>query len=168
MGDTMIMMSGAMAVVAFVTSFYNFRKQKREYKADMEVWKENYENYIARKIATIKEWQQSDIKYLNSTYPDMGTLFANTADINGAIFSRSQNDNDFMRISLGTSDEVKPLFEIKSEKKDTISYDVYYKKIGDKIRIFIPGKKEEKRRKKLTPDELASEDKNKLCFAPVQ
>lgn len=167
MGDTMIMMSGAMAVVAFVTSFYNFRKQKREYKADMEVWKENYENYIARKIATIKEWQQSDIKYLNSTYPDMGTLFANTADINGAIFSRSQNDNDFMRISLGTSDEVKPLFEIKSEKKDTISYDVYYKKIGDKIRIFIPGKKEEKRRKKLTPDELASEDKNKFLLTDL-
>lgn len=167
MGDTMIMMSGAMAVVAFVTSFYNFRKQKREYKADMEEWIENYENYIARKIATIKEWQQSDIKYLNSTYPDMGTLFANTADINGAIFSRSQNDNDFMRISLGTSDEVKPLFEIKSEKKDTISYDVYYKKIGDKIKIFVPGKKEEKRRKKLTPDELASEDKNKFLLTDL-
>ena len=72
-----------------------------------------------------------------------------------------------MRISLGTSDEVKPLFEIKSEKKDTISYDVYYKKIGDKIRIFIPGKKEEKRRKKLTPDELASEDKNKFLLTDL-
>lgn len=167
MGDTMIMMSGAMAVVAFVTSFYNFRKQKREHKADMAEWIENYENYIARKIATIKEWQQSDIKYLNSTYPDMGTLFTNTADINSAIFSRSQNDNDFMRISLGTSDEVKPLFEIKSEKKDTISYDVYYKKIGDKIKIFVPGKKEEKRRKKLTPDELASEDKNKFLLTDL-
>ena len=167
MGDTMMMMSGAMAVVAFVTSFYNFRKQKREYKVNVEEWKENYENYIARKIATIKEWQQSDIKYLNSTYPDMGTLFANTADINGAIFSRSQNDNDFMRISLGTSDEVKPLFEIKSEKKDTISYDVYYKKIGDRIKIFVPGKKEDKRRKKLTPDELASEDKNKFLLTDL-
>lgn len=167
MGDTMMMMSGAMAVVAFVTSFYNFRKQKREYKVNVEEWKENYENYIARKIATIKEWQQSDIKYLNSTYPDMGTLFANTADINGAIFSRSQNDNDFMQISLGTSDEVKPLFEIKSEKKDTISYDVYYKKIGDRIKIFVPGKKEDKRRKKLTPDELASEDKNKFLLTDL-
>lgn len=167
MGDTMLMMSGAMAVVAFVTSFYNFRKQKREYKASVEEWKENYENYIARKIATIKEWQQSDIKYLNSTYPDMGTLFANTAEINGAIFSRSQNDNDFMRISLGTSDEVKPLFEINSEEKDTISYDAYYKKIGDRIKIFVPDKKENKRRKKLTPEELASEDKNKFLLTDL-
>jgi S-DNA-T family DNA segregation ATPase FtsK/SpoIIIE len=66
----MMMMSGAMAVVAFVTSFYNFKKQKREYYKNVEEWKDNYENYIARKIATIKEWQQSDIKYLNSiTYP---------------------------------------------------------------------------------------------------
>lgn len=167
MGNTMIMMSGAMAVVAFVTSFYNYKKQKREYKKNLEEWIENYENYIARKIATIKEWQQSDIKYLNSTYPDMGKLFSNTANIDAAIFSRSQNDNDFMRISLGTSDEVKPLFEIKSEKKDTISYDVYYKKIGDKIKIFVPGKKDEKRRKKLTPDALANEDKNKFLLTEL-
>lgn len=167
MGNTMMMMSGAMAVVAFVTSFYNYRKQKRDYKKSLEEWTENYENYIAAKIATIKEWQQSDIKYLNSTYPDMGTLFANTANIDSAIFSRSQNDNDFMRISLGTSDEVKPLFEIKSEKKDTISYDVYYKKIGDKIKIFVPGKKDGKRRKKLTPDALANEDKNKFLLTEL-
>lgn len=167
LGNTMIMMSGAMAVVAFVTSFYNYKKQKREYKKSVEEWKENYENYIARKIATIKEWQQSDIKYLNSTYPNMGTLFANTANINGSIFSRSQNDNDFMRITLGTSDEVKPLFEIKSEKRDSISYDVYYKKIGDRIKIFIPSKNEEKRRKKLTPEELADEDRNKFLLTEL-
>lgn len=167
MGNTMMMMSGAMAVVAFVTSFYNFKRQKREYKKSVEEWKENYENYIARKIATIKEWQQSDIKYLNSTYPNMGTLFENTANINGSIFSRSQNDNDFMRISLGISDEVKPLFEIKSEKKDSISYDVYYKKIGDKIKISVPSKKDEKRRKKLTPAELANEDKNKFLLTEL-
>ncbi len=166
-GNTMMMMSGAMAVVAFVTSFYNYKKQKREYKKNVEEWKENYENYIARKIATIKEWQQSDIKYLNSTYPNMSTLFANIANINGAIFSRSQNDNDFMRVSLGTSDEVKPLFEIKSEKKDSISYDVYYKKYGDKIKIFVPGKKDEKYRKKLTPDELANENKNKFLLTEL-
>lgn len=167
MGSTMIMMSGAMAVVAFVTSFYNYKKQKREHKKTLEEWIENYENYIARKIATIKEWQQSDIKYLNSTYPEMGTLFLNTANIDSAIFSRSQNDNDFMRISLGASDEVKPLFEIKSEKKDTISYDVYYKKIGDTIKIFVPSKKDEKRRKKLTPTALANEDKNKFLLTEL-
>lgn len=167
LGNTMMLMSGAMAVVAFVTSFYNYRKQKREYKNNLHEWIENYENYIARKIATIKEWQNSDIKYLNCTYPDMETLFTNTSNIDGSIFSRSQNDNDFMRISLGTSDEVKPLFEIKSEKKDSISYDVYYKKMGDKIKIYVPNKKDEKRRKKMSPEELANEDKNKFLLTDL-
>lgn len=167
MGSTMMMMSGAMAVVAFVTSFYNFKRQKSEYKKSAEEWKDNYEKYIAEKIKIIKEWQQSDIKYLNSTYPSIGTLFANTANINGAIFSRSQNDNDFMRISLGTSDEVKPLFEIQSERKDSISYDIYYKKIGDRIEIFLPSKKDNKRRQKLSPDELANEDKNKFLLTEL-
>lgn len=167
MGNTMIMMSGAMAVVAFVTSFYNYKKQKREHKKSVEEWKDNYENYIARKITTIKEWQQSDIKYLNSTYPSMDILLENTSKISSSIFSRSQNDNDFMRISLGTSDEVKPLFEIKSEKKDSISYDVYYKKFGDKIKIYLTGKKNEKRRKKLTPQELETEDKNKFLLTDL-
>ena len=165
--NNMLLMSGAMGVVALVTSLYNYMKQKNEYEGNVEEWKTNYENYINRKIQTINEWQKSDIKYLNSVYPSMGTLFKNTAEINSAIFSRSQNDNDFMRISLGTSDEVEPLFEIKSEKKDNIFYDIYYKKYGDTIKIILPSKKEERRRKKLTPAERAEEDKNKFLLTDL-
>jgi S-DNA-T family DNA segregation ATPase FtsK/SpoIIIE len=167
MGNTMLLMSGAMGVVAMVTSLYNFMKQRNEYARNVDEWKDNYENYINRKIATIKEWQKSDIKYLNSVYPSMDVLFNNTAEINSAIFARSQNDNDFMRISLGTSEEVKPLFEIKAEKKDTIFYDIHYKKIGDKIKIQIPSKNDEKRRKGLTPDARANEDKNKFLLTDL-
>lgn len=167
MGNTMLLMSGAMGVVAMVTSLYNFLKKKNEYKANVSEWKENYENYIGRMIRTIKEWQQSDIKYLNSMYPAMDTLFKNTSKISGSIFSRSQNDNDFMTVSLGASDEVKPLFEIKSEKKDNVFYDIYYKKIGDKIKIVVPSKKEEKRRKKLSPEQRSQEDKNKFLLTDL-
>jgi S-DNA-T family DNA segregation ATPase FtsK/SpoIIIE len=167
MGDTMLMMSGAMAVVAFVTSAYNYRKKRSEYKSNVEEWVNNYENYVRRKISTINEWQKSDIRYLNSVYPNMDTLFQSTAKISGAIFSRSYNDNDFMTVSLGTSDEVKPLFEIKNEEEDNIFYDVFYKKIGDGIKIFIPSKKEERRRSKLTPNDRAEEDKNKFLLTDL-
>lgn len=167
LGNTMLLMSGAMGVVALVTSLYNYMKQIKENKKDVEEWKTNYENYINKKILTIKEWQKSDINYLNSVYPDMDTLFTNTSEINSSIFSRSQNDNDFMRISLGTSDEVKPLFEIKSEKKDNIFYDIYYKKIGDKIKIIIPSKKETKRIKKLSTQERAAEYKNRFLLTDL-
>lgn len=167
MGNTMLLMSGAMGVVALVTSLYNFMKQKGDYKKNVIEWKDNYENYIHRKINTINEWQKSDIKYLNSVYPSMDSLFNNTSEIKSSIFSRSQNDNDFMMISLGMSDEVKPLFEIKSEKKDNIFYDIYYKKIGNKINILIPSKKNEKRRKKLSPADRAEEDKNKFLLTDL-
>lgn len=167
MSDTMLLMSGAMGVVALVTSLYNFMKQKKEYGKNVEEWKENYENYINKKIATIKEWQKSDIKYLNSVYPDMNTLFQNTAEISASIFSRSQNDSDFMRISLGTSDEVKPLFEIKSEKKDNIFYDIYYKKIGDRIKIIIPSKRENRRLRKLSTEDQAAERKNRFLLTDL-
>ena len=59
----------------------------------------------------------------------MEQLFYKTAEIDDSIFARSQNDNDFMRLSLGKSAEVKPLFEIKAEKKDNIFYDIFYKTI---------------------------------------
>lgn len=167
MGSTMLLMSGAMGVVALVTSFYNYMRQRKESKGNIEQWKNNYENYIHRKIQTINEWQKSDIKYLNSVYPNMDMLFKNTSEINNGIFSRSQNDNDFMRISLGTSNEVKPLFEIKSEKKDNVFYDIYYKKYGDRIKILLPSKKDERRRKKLTPAERAEEDKNKFLLTDL-
>jgi DNA segregation ATPase FtsK/SpoIIIE, S-DNA-T family len=167
MGDTMLLMSGAMGVVTLVTTLYNYLRQKTKYKKDVAEWKINYENYIHRKIKTINEWQKSDIKYLNSVYPNMDTIFNNTGEISSAIFSRSQNDNDFMTISLGTSNEVKPLFEIKSEKKDNIFYDVYYKKYGDTIKIQIPSKKDDKRRKKLTPDEREAEDRNKFLLTDL-
>lgn len=167
MSNTMLLMSGAMGVVALVTSTYNYMKQKNEYKNNVEQWKANYENYINRKIQTIKEWQKSDIKYLNSVYPNMETLFKNTAEINGSIFSRSQNDNDFMMISLGTSNEVKPLFEIKNEKKDNVFYDIYYKKSGDEIKILIPSRKDEKRRKKLTPAKREEENRNRFLLTDI-
>lgn len=169
MGNTMLLMSGAMGVVSLVTSFYSYMKKRTDYKKNVEEWKTNYENYISRIIKTIKEWQESDIVYLNSVYPNMDTLFNNTSEINNIIFSRSQNDNDFMKISLGTSNEVKPLFEIKSEKKDNIFYDIYYKmrKSNDGIDIIVPSKKADKKLKKLTPEEISEKERSKFLLTDL-
>lgn len=162
MGDTMLLMSAAMGIVALVTSLYQFTKQTREYDGSVKEWKENYEKYIKEKIKTIKEWQKSDINYLNSVYPNMAALFENTEKVHDSIFSRAQNDSDFMRISLGTSDEVKPLFEIKSEKKDAVFNEIYYKKKGDEIEILLPNAKKKSRGSKPTTEEQEEEHKN--CF----
>lgn len=142
MNNSMMIMMIAMPMISGITTLYNYNKQKRQYKVNVKEWKLNYENYIARKIKTIVDWQDNDITYLNSVYPDMEQLFYKTSEIDSSIFSRSQNDNDFMKISLGKSKEVEPLFEIKSERKDNIFYDIYYQMKNNEeqlgIEIILP------------------------------
>ena len=113
--------------MTLVTSTYNYFKQGATNTKKKTEWKENYEKYIKRLIdEKIGIWQKADLTYLQSLYPDMLKLFTQLSTLDSAIFSRSQNDNDFMRITLGVSEHVKPLFDIKYEKKDEIFSDVYY------------------------------------------
>lgn len=53
MNNAMMIMTLAMPVISGVTSFYNYSKQKRQYKVDVKEWKDNYENYISRVMKTI-------------------------------------------------------------------------------------------------------------------
>ncbi|MEE1304829.1 MAG: FtsK/SpoIIIE domain-containing protein [Agathobacter sp.] len=175
MNDSMMIMMIAMPMVSGITTIYNYNKQKRQYRVNIEEWKANYENYIARKIQTIIDWQDNDITYLNSVYPDMKQLFYKTSEIDSSIFSRSQNDKDFMKISLGKSQEVEPLFKIESVKKDSIFYDVYYqmKKGTDdqlKIEIILPENVDpnaKKKKKKKTTDQVIEENKNKYLLTDL-
>lgn len=169
MNNAMMIMTLAMPVVSGVTSFYNYSKQKRQYKGNLKEWKANYENYISRVMKTIVTWQDNDITYLNSVYPDMEQLFYKTAEIDDSIFARSQNDNDFMKIALGKSGEVKPLFEIKAEKKDNIFYDIFYKtkKNSDGslgIDIFLPQRKKKETR---TVAQISQDNKNKFLLTDL-
>lgn len=127
MNGMMWMMTAATGVMTLVTSTYNYFKQGATNAKKKNEWKENYEKYIKRLIdEKIGIWQKADLTYLQSLYPDMSKLFLQLSTLDSAIFSRSQNDKDFMRITLGVSEHVKPLFDIKYEKKDEIFSDVYY------------------------------------------
>ena len=127
LGGTMWMMTAATGVMTLVTTTYNYFKQGKTNKKKKGEWKENYENYIKRIVDKIGDWQQADVTYLQQLYPDMSALFKDLARLDSAIFARSQNDNDFMRITLGVSENVRPLFNIKYDKKDEIFSDVYYR-----------------------------------------
>ncbi len=183
-GSMMWMMTAATGVMTMVTTTYNYFKQGGTDRKKKAEWKENYEKYIKRVINDkIGEWQKADVTYLKTLYPDMSELFSNLARLDSSIFERSQNDNDFMRISLGVSENVKPLFNIKYEKKDEIFSDVYYhlcyencqngkeKRISGiyidtpskdvpwySIKKKIDTKKESKRQKQLIKDGRMSEE----------
>lgn len=173
--DSMLAMTVAMPLVSAVNSMYSYKKQSKDHTYSVEDWKEKYENYIAKVIRQIVKWQRDEIIYLNKVYPNMDNLFYQTAQISPYIFSRSQNDNDFMKISLGQSEEIKPLFEIKSEKKDDIFYDVYYQLVKPDvehpdinnglpyIQIYVPENKNNKKNVK----EIQSDSKNRFLLTDL-
>lgn len=92
-------------------------------------------------------------------------LFNEAGEISTVIFSRSQNDNDFMRVSLGESDEIKPSFQIKAKQKDDIFYDIRYKlhtphdrrDATPYIEIIIPPKKKKRKGFQETAEELKNQ-----------
>ncbi len=175
LNNSMMAMTVAMPLVSAVNSAYSYKRQGKKYVHSVADWKEKYENYISRMITRIVKWQRDEIIYLNKVYPSMDTLFAQTAQISPAIFARSQNDNDFMKITLGQSDEIKPLFEISSEKKDDIFYDVYYRLVSPKseeddmnnglpfIKVYIPEKKKKKKKVK----EVQTDTKNRFLLTEL-
>ncbi len=177
MNNSMLAMTIAMPFVTAVNALYNYRKQKKEQRQSVGDWKTNYENYISKIIRRIVKWQRDEIIYMNKVYPSMDKLFYQAAQISPAIFARSQNDNDFMRISLGESKEIKPQFKIIAEKKDDIFYDVYYRLINPRfdelggndgmpyIQITIPQKDKKSEKKKVK--EIQEDTRNKYLLTEL-
>lgn len=164
--SSMMAMTIAMPLMSAVNSVYGRRRQSKEHRESLADWKEKYEKYINDTIIKkIVQWQRDEIIYLNKVYPQMGVLFNEAGEISTVIFSRSQNDNDFMRISLGESDEIKPSFHIKAEQKDDIFYDIRYKlhthrdkkETTPYIEIIIPPKKKKKKGFQETAEELKNQ-----------
>lgn len=154
-GFSMMAMMMMTSISTMITQSYNYVKQGKDNDKSIEEWKTNYENYLNRIWEKILEWQKSDINYLCTTYPSLRELFERTAQLDRAIFARSQNDLDFFKITLGSSEEVDPMFEIKNEKKEEIFEDIGYiihKDNKDKrVEIVIPIEKLPKKKRATAP-----------------
>ena len=165
--SSMMAMTVAMPLMSAINSFYSRKRQSKERRESVTEWKEKYEKYINETIIKKKivQWQRDEIIYLNKVYPQMGVLFNEAGEISTVIFSRSQNDNDFMRVSLGESDEIKPSFQIKAKQKDDIFYDIRYKlhtphdrrDATPYIEIIIPPKKKKRKGFQETAEELKNQ-----------
>lgn len=156
-GFSMMAMMMMTSISTMITQSYNYVKQGKESNKSIEEWKTNYENYLTRIWDKILDWQKSDINYLCTTYPSLRELFERTAQLDRAIFARSQNDLDFFKITLGTSEEVDPMFEIKNEKKEEIFEDIGYLIHKDdkkkRVEIVIPLEKLPRKRRASAPKE---------------
>ena len=125
-GAGMMVMYIGMAVAGLLSSAVMFLFQRRDYKKSLEEWRVNYQNYIDKVCQEIEIRQKNDSDKLNELYPQIHTIIESFVNpgaepiINGRVFSRGANDDDYLAVRLGDSSEVQSMFEIKGEKRDEV------------------------------------------------
>jgi len=150
----MIGLALSMVVVNVLVSTYNFNRQMKEHIRKLAEWKEQYESYITKTILKVEERQKADAQMLNDEYPNIQTLFDDAMVVSERIYSRSQNDKDFMMVRLGSSDDVNTLFEIEGDKGDVIFSPTKYKwNSSDKdIEVVLYPEKAKRKKQKAQKD----------------
>ena len=142
-GFTAVLITALMSVATMVTSVVNFIRGKKKYKKSLADWRGNYEKYINKTIAGILERQQSDTAKLAELYPDVNELFddkdphKSVYGVSGNIFSRSQEDHDFLTVRLGISDMVKNCFEIEGSKQERVFSSTSFRMKFDKVSVLM-------------------------------
>ncbi len=138
-----LLISSAVSLVTIVISVINFIRQKQKYKKDLARWKSAYEAYINKTISRILKRQEDAVAKLNEMYPDVNELFDESKPensvygISGSIFSRCQEDSDFLTVRLGTSDMVENTFAINGSKHDVIFSSESFEIRSDKVSLYL-------------------------------
>ena len=138
-----VLVSSAMSLVTVVLSVINFIRMGKKYKDDLKKWRTEYEEYINKTIARILSRQEEDSAKLDEMYPDVNDLFDESKPdksvygLCGKIFSRCQEDSDYLMVRLGTSDMIENTFEIRGGKKDVIFSSEGFKLKFDKVSLFL-------------------------------
>ncbi len=141
-GMSMIIMSVSMGMVTLLTTLLSFWMEKRNYKKSLIQWRKSYEEYIAIVISEIQEREKKDTAQLDEIYPDVDLLLERVPCIHESIFSRASTDDDFLKVRLGVSNNVKRLFEIQGDDKDSVfssakfefAQDIYH---NDTVRLIL-------------------------------
>ncbi|MBQ4260670.1 MAG: hypothetical protein II709_02230, partial [Ruminococcus sp.] len=138
-----VLLSASMSLVTVVLSVVNYIRQGSKYKKDLKKWRTDYENYINKTIAEILRRQETDAAKLDELYPDVNELFDESNPshsvygVIGAIFSRCQQDADFLTVRLGTSDKIPNTFEIKGSRRDVLFSSEGFRLKFDKVTLYL-------------------------------
>ena len=136
-GIAMYGMYGVMAVSGIISSVIMTLFQRREYKKELFSWRQNYQKYIDRLCGEIEERQRQQQRKLDELYPEIHTIIESLMPgrtdtfINGRVFSRTNNDSDFLTVRLGYSSKVETMFEIVAQKHDTMFSEEYFQIVND-------------------------------------
>lgn len=103
------LMAAAMGATTLGVSKIVDKRTNQALKKDIETWRRSYEEYIRWTIDKIQERQKRDCSDLLRIYPPVleprtqVDLIRNSLMINGHIFSRRPEDEDFLCVRLGLS-----------------------------------------------------------------
>ena len=143
-GMAMVGLSATMGVVTLTTSVINYVRQGNTYKKNLKDWREHYQDYISKIIAEIQQRKSLDVKKLCELYPDVNDILdsnnvnQSVYSMSAHIFSRAFADRDFLSVRLGTSNDVKNMFEVKGTGKDVVFSDSNFVFEDGHIKLFIP------------------------------
>jgi S-DNA-T family DNA segregation ATPase FtsK/SpoIIIE len=162
-GILMAVMCAAMGIVGIVNTSSAWKREKAEYEEGLKNWREHYQTYINNLMASIRMRQKKDVAKMDSLYPDMLTLInpdqKGIYGMNGNIYSRAPQDEDFLTFRMGVSDDVPSHFEVKGEGKDTVYsetfFDIIQESGNDRLRVYL--------RQELKKH---GDDKENLCNLP--
>ena len=114
-----IIFSACTMSLGIITSIFNYRKSKKEYKESLIERENTYKNYISRKTQEITEIRNQELMDLRVMYPDSDQTINRVFDFSGDLFDRTLTDDDFLHIRLGIGKR-KALREITYKKKESL------------------------------------------------
>lgn len=123
-----VLMSLMLGATTAVSTFMSWKRQKAAYAKSLNEWRTEYSLYIKKLIEDIRARQTDDVNKLEKLYPPISKLIGREGieSYNEHIFSRSYNDDDFLTVRLGRSNQVKNFFEIQGEGKDVVFSRAFY------------------------------------------
>ena len=134
----MMLFMGCSVLGTFLVQAYRYQRNKKNFKKSKALWKANYEAYLNRLCQRIEDYQAQDILYLKESFPSMKKLFSYIEGISGMVFfSRSINDFDFMKITLGSSPNVSSLFTIHHDVKEEIELGITFYDDNGQIKVNL-------------------------------
>lgn len=98
-----VIMSIAGTVMALITSIVKYVEGKKDFAQQKKVRKETYEAYLLRKRKEIYEAYELEKEAYTYHVPTSWMIQEMIQHYSERIYERNQNDEDFLKVSLGTS-----------------------------------------------------------------
>lgn len=105
-GGMMIIMSAISGVMSIFTAIMSIRESNKDYKESSAERIEKYNAYVAKKRAEIQAYRDQEHNELDELYIPQQVEITRFASFSSDLFDRSQEDEDFLCVRLGSGDVV--------------------------------------------------------------